>query len=237
MAQEQEQAMVKKEVDQSGQQQPPADEGQRPPEGGVVLSPEQYNALLDHVSTLEAKLMERPEGQSEVRKLDQLIDEAGGGQAPRGVPAPSGTAVEDMSPQQVLQQLYGAIQQNLIQPLETKIETLRIMNEIDKVSTKKGNEDFWDYAPMVKEIAIKNPTLSIQQAYNLAKTEGTRKPAGSGEGGLTKKSDLLYTLPKRPNVVGGEKPGASGSNLKGTAPLTRRDAASEAFDKATGGKV
>lgn len=203
---------------------------------GVVLTSEQYNALLDHVATLETKLMESPVGAREVRKLDDLVDEAQN--APQKVVQPKGPQkpLEDMTPQEVLGILYNNIAQNLIQPLETKIETLRIINEIDKVAGKPGNEDFWDYAPRVRELAIRNPTLSIQQAYRLAKTEESGKPEGKGDAGLTKKSDVLYTLPKRPNIVGGEKPGASGSNLKGTAPLSRRDAASEAFDRATSGK-
>jgi hypothetical protein len=141
-----------------------------------------------------------------------------------------------MTPQQVIGLLYQNIQQQLIQPLETKVETLRIMSEIDKVANKQGNEDFWDYAGLVKEIAIRNPTLSIQQAYNLAKTEGKRGPTGPGETGLKKKSDSLFTLPPRPNIPAGEKPGASGSQMRPTAPLSRRDAASEAFDRATSGK-
>lgn len=205
-------------------------------EQGVTLTAEQYNAVLDHIASLESKILSQPQGKSEVRDLDSLIQEAEGPGRKGAQQVNQNVSLEDMTPQQVMDHLFASIHQQFIQPLETKVETLRIMNEIDKVASKPGNEDFWDYAQDVKAIAIRNPTLSIQQAYRLAKTEG-RRESGPSESGLQKKSDVLFTLPKRPaNIAGGEKPGASGSTLRGNAAPSRRDAASEAFDKIVGGK-
>ncbi len=207
---------------------------------GVFLSSEQYAALLDHVSSLEAKIINDsgPQGKKDIQNLDDLID-AGTTGADRGG-KPNGQKLEEMSPEQVVDHIAMAIHQKFIAPLEAKVETLRLMNEIDKVANAKGNEDFWEYAGRVKEIAIQNPTLSIRQAYHLAKQEGTRRPAPSGEQGLNKKSDVLYTLPPRPNgktnIAGGERGGASQSTLRENKELSRRDAASEAFDAAVKGK-
>jgi hypothetical protein len=229
----------------SGQPPPQANEAGSPPSPtgeGVVLSPEQYNAVLDHIADLEAKLMSGG-SRSEVQTLDTLVNEAQQQARPQQQrqqqqqqPIPQQADLENMTPQQVLSLLYNQIQTNLIQPLDTKIETLRIMSEIDKVAGKAGNEDFWEYAAQVKEIAIRNPTLSIQQAYRLAKTEEKRELKGPGDSGLQKKSDVLFTLPKRPNIPTGEKPGSSGAALRSATQPTRRDAASEAFDKVVSGK-
>lgn len=214
---------------------PPAKEGEgQPPvvEPKVELTGEQYNAILDHIAALESKLLATPQGRGEVKRLDDLIDEAQERPQPPAPPVGQKLNFEDMAPEQVINHLMGAIHQNLIKPLEVKVETLRIINEIDKVASKQGNEDFWDYADEVKNLAIKNPTLTIAQAYQLAKSDGKRKPAGPGEPGLIKKSDKLFSLPPRPNIAGGEKPGASGAQVRSTTPISRRDAASEAFDNA-----
>lgn len=205
--------------------------GQTLPEGEqeVKLTGEQYNAILDHIATLETKLMERPGGEKQVQSLDDLISEAEG--RSKAPPPVDDTKLEDMSPQQVVGMLYQAIRQELIQPLETKLETMRIMNEIDKVANTPGNEDFWEYADTVKAIAIKNPTLSIKQAYNLAKTDSPRKPGAPGDAGLLKKNDVLFTLPPRPKAgAGGERPQAPGSSMRPSGEISRRDAASAAFD-------
>ena len=205
-------------------------------EAKVELSGAQYEAILDHIAALETKLMDTGTGKKEVATLDELIEEGQGGQPKAPPQGARGKPIEEMAPQEVLNMIAGMIHQNYIAPLETKVETLRIMQEIDKVAAKAGNEDFWDYAQEVKAIAIKNPTLSIQQAYRLAKTEGTRKPKAEGDTGLSKKSDLLFTLPKRPSIAGGEKPGASSTGMRGATPISRRDAAREAFDAVMGGK-
>lgn len=203
--------------------------------GKVELTGQQYDALLDHVASLEARLMETGSGKKEVETLDDLIEE-GQGARPQQGRTPVQKPLEEMNPQEVMQTLMGVIHQKLIVPLETKVETLRIMNEIDKVASKPGNEDFWEYAQTVKEIAIRNPSLSIERAYRLAKTENPREHKGKGEAGLSKKSDLLFTLPKRPSVTGGEKPGASGRGMSNQTPVTRKDAATAAFDEVMGGK-
>jgi hypothetical protein len=204
------------------------------------MSSEQYAALLDHVANLESVVINStPQGRSDVQTLDSLVNEGDG--APRGSAPAEGVKLEDMSPDQVMNHIFQTIHKQFVEPLEIKVETLRLMNEIDKVANKSGNEDFWEYAGAVKEIAMKNPGLSIQRAYNLAKSEGKRGSNPQGDTGLVKKSDLLFTLPKRPNVPvqggGGEKPtGVPRGTTRGSGELTRRDAASEAFDKITKGK-
>lgn len=205
----------------------------------VTLSSEQYAAVLDHIATLEAKIMEGPQGRKEVQTLDNLVDEAGSGQKRVGDAPPSNLPLDQMSPEQVIGHIFQAIQKQYIEPLEVKVETLRLMSEIDKVANTKGNEDFWEYANAVKEIALKNPTLSIQRAYHLAKQEGKRGPNTQGEPGLQKKNEVLFTLPQRPRGVtggGGEKPGGPTRGMtRGSEDLSRKDAASQAFDAAVKG--
>lgn len=216
----------------TGVAQPPAEES-------VTLSKEQYEAVLDHIATLESKVLNAtPQGKRDIQTLDSLVNEGDG--APRGGAPAEGVKLEDMSPDQVMNHIFQTIHKQFVEPLEIKVETLRLMNEIDKVANKPGNEDFWDYADQVKEIALRHPGLSIQRAYNLAKSEGKRGPSTPGEPGILKKNDLLFTLPKRPGSVqggGGEKPGGvPRGTTRSSDELSRRDAASEAFDRITKGK-
>lgn len=207
---------------------------------GVVLSSEQYAALLDHISTLETKVINAtPQGAKDIQTLDSLVNEGDG--APKGEAPPAGVKMEDMTPDQIMGYIFQTIHKQYVEPLEIKVETLRLMNEIDKVASKPENADFWEYADQVKQLAMRHPGLSIDRAYKLAKAEGKRGPSTSGDQGLIKKSDLLFTLPKRPDLPvrggGGEKPTGVGRDMtRGSGELTRRDAASEAFDKATKGK-
>lgn len=216
------------------------DPGQKKDEGGeeeiVPLTSSQYNALLDHVADLEAQVMDSRRGSKEIKKLDDLIEE--GEDGPQRRAAPRDTPIEEMTPQQVLQSLVQGIHQNLIRPIEMKVETMRVMLEIERTANKKGNEDFWEYGDAVREIAMRNPTLSIQEAYELAKSRGTRKKGEPSDVGLVRKSGVLHTLPLRKgtSVQGGEKPGASRATMKGPESVSRRDAASEAFDAVMGGK-
>lgn len=220
--------------------------GGEPPTGGepqsVTLSNEEYAALLDHVANLESKVINgTPQGRQDVRTLDSLIDEAGDPTYQGRVPAApaAGVKLEDMSPDQIIGHIFNTIKKEMVEPLEIKLETLRLMNEIDKVASKPENKDFWEYADQVKEIALNNPKLSINRCYQLAKAEGKRGSGTPGDTGLVKKDSLLYTLPPRPKVQGGggEKPtGVPRGVTTGSGELSRRDAASAAFDQATKGK-
>jgi hypothetical protein len=203
---------------------------------GVTLTAEQYSALLDHVATLEAKAMQSSGGSQDVRTLDNLIDEAGNPQA-LVQPPPNQLPLAEMTPDQVVAHIIQAVHKQYVEPLEVKVETLKLMNEIDKVASKPGNEDFWEYAPAVKAIALQNPTLTIARAYQLAKAEGKRQPSATGDPGLQKTSEVLFTLPQRPRVAGGggEKPTGSRTGITPTGELSRRDAASAAFDAAVKG--
>lgn len=203
---------------------------------GVTLSNEQYAALLDHVSSLESELINRSKsGSKDVQTLDNLINDAESTQTRTAPPLAKGKSLEEMTPEEVVGAIFQAVEEKYIKPLEVKVETLKLITEIDKVASKPGNEDFWEYADAVKDIAMKNPGLSIQRAYHLAKQEGSRKPSAQGDKGLNKKSELLYTLPVRPNITGGEKPGAVRTRTVSADGLSRRDAASAAFDAAVKG--
>lgn len=75
-------------------------------------------------------------------------------------------------------------------------------DELDKVRSQKGNEDFNEWLPEMKKLLENNPNLSVQQLLNLARSENPTKASEMREkykpkdeangvvfGGLTPTSD------------------------------------------------
>jgi hypothetical protein len=205
----------------------------------VELEPEQYAALLDRIEELEQK-------SNKVVPLDELVDEA------RDVrPAPvkpvqvSEEDLDSMSNKQLVDFIFKQADAALIpmfQQLDAKIETVRVLREIDtiekdpecqvevvdeKTGEVKKRPDFMDYKDEIYQIASKNPNLSLKEAYNLAKHGSKNKPKGD-------KARTLRALPPRP--VLGERPGSPSSVVKEPNPKTVKSAAERAWEDTVGNK-
>jgi len=198
----------------------------------VTLTEEQYGALLDKVAELETIALQP---KKETYTIDELT---------REVETEKEAKVVEVSPEDVDQ--MGNVQlanyivdrvvdagQQQIKTLDVKIESLKVLREIDKA--EGAHEDFWEHQEAVHRIASANPTLSIEQAYNLAKLE----KEGKGEGKELSPGDrgtVLHTLPPRTGIPSGEKPGVvSGATTK-TETTTMKEATERAWDEVAEGK-
>lgn len=61
--------------------------------------------------------------------------------------------------------------------LADALNTSTARAEIEKVSTAKGNEDFFEWSREIRDLMKTHPTISVAQAYRLAKTENPDKVA------------------------------------------------------------
>ena len=166
----------------------------------VTLSPEQYAALLDRIDEAETK------SKTKVLSLDELAEEVKSKprEERRGAEPPKPAKdLNEMTNQELVDYIFQVADASItpaLQDLSTKIETVKVLNEIDKLTSKEEFKDFWDYKEEIYKRASENPQLSLEDAYYLA--TGKAKPK---KGTTTDKKATLLTLPPRP--VLGERPG------------------------------
>lgn len=206
-------------------------------EGKVTLTAEQYNALLDRTAELEA-MAAKSRREEETVDLDTLVEEGKRGKGARETET-STTPVnlDEMTNTQLAQHIINIVNEQggaRLLKVETAIETLRVLREIDK--GEREHEDFWKYEDKIREVAMANPTLSIEDAYQLAKSKTPAKKEGE-EKETTTQTEKLLKLPKR--VPSGEKPHvAPGSTKPGEKGKSLRESALQAWDEVVGkGKV
>lgn len=190
----------------------------------VELSAEQYNALMDRLEELESSA-KAPKNQ-----IDALAEEGRTRRKDEEVQAP--VNLDELTNTQLAQFLVQANRQDN-QRLVQEIETQKVLREIDKCEVK--HEDFWDYKDEVHKTASENPTLTIEQAYQLAKGNNP-KPEKSEDGKASRTvTEKLLNLPSR--KVLGEKPGVASSSTKvANKDMSTKEAAEMAWDEITKGK-
>jgi len=189
----------------------------------VELTPTQYNAMLDAIDELN-ELKSASARASVTPTVDSLAEEGRGRVTPEGTTAED---LEEMRPRELINLILQEVDAKVSQPLMVKIEEIRVKDEIRELLKEEENKDFWDYKEEVYTIASRNPNLSIEEAYKLAKSnKGSSKKSDGGE-----KENTLKTLPGRRSVPVGEKPGPSGSSITASEPETRKEAAQMAWDK------
>lgn len=200
----------------------------------VVLSAEQYTGMLDRMTDLEER------GSRKVVPLRELVDEGKPERPSRPEARQPSKLLDDMSNKELVDYVFEVADEAftpLFQQLDTKIETIKVLNEIDKIEKdsdcrgQDGKTDFWLYKDEIYQIASANPKLTIKQAYKLAKQEHGEKSSKSPE---REKKATLLTLPPRP--VLGERPGPASSVTRMGDPKDIKGAASKAWDEVMGGK-
>ena len=204
-------------------------EGEKKEERGqkvVTLSEVQYAALLDRVAELESVPFSRAK---EVYNIDELAEEGRG--KGKGVKEEEEEVDwEDLSNKELVGKVVGVLNQTGLK-LQTQIETLKVLREIDKA--ERDHDDFWEYEKKVREISMENPALSIEDAYQLAKTKSpVKKKEGEKEkekGERTTKTEKLLNLPSR-----GDSLGVVSSSTKGSEIKTLKEAANKAWDEVVG---
>lgn len=195
----------------------------------IKLTPSQYAALLDRMSELESpRSSGRRVVDDEPGDLDSLIEE--GTKKGKGEEKPplSPEDIDGLSNSQLVQLLTGELNQYMM-PVLTRIEKMRVETELR--DTRKEHEDFEDYSDEVYKLTVRDPQLSIEDAYLLAK--GRKEKAKPKEGDKEKdkekdKKGKLFNLPPRP--VFGERPGPS-HNVAKTTPKTLMEATERAYEE------
>jgi len=213
-----------KEGEKEQQSQPSAEK--------VELSADQYEALLDRLQELET-LAQKPAKQQEGPiDIETLAAQAKEPSMPK---EDEDIDIDELPPKQLLKLIEQQIT-NTITPLMEEVQTLKVLREIDKCEAKYP--DFWDYEEDLRQIAMSNPMLTIEQAYQLAK-------AGKGEKGEDKeketstktRTEKLLRLPPRPRATAAEKPGvATSSTEKKDEIKTIKSAAERAWEEVIGSK-
>ncbi len=203
-------------------------------EENITLSQAQYDALLGRLDELEDLEEEQKKGQGGKKSpenVDELIEEARKGVSEVGQKL-TPEIIDQMKPTQLLRLVHQLNQEALL-PVLSKIEELRLQREIDSITSSKEGEDFDLYKQEIYEIASKNPTLTLKQAFKLAKSENPEKATKSKEKTEERegeRKELLRTLPRR-RFPSGERSGVSVSASKVSEPETRMDAAQMALDE------
>jgi hypothetical protein len=185
----------------------------------VELAPEAYNALLDRLDELEGLALNKS-------KPSNIDDLANAGNQRVGVPKSlSEDDINEMKPTQIINLVLQHVNDTQVKPLLVKIEEMNIRDEIKDIT--KDEEDaklFESLKEEIYQVASKNPTLSLKQAFLLAKeSEGSVKPNSSPSN-----KDSLRHLPPR-QTIPGEKPNTARVTVGDKVPETRRDAATEAL--------
>jgi len=208
----------------------------------ISLTKEQYSAILDRMDELEqlalSKVEEKGSKGSRRETVDDLAEEARVGRRGREQEVIN---LDEMTNTELVQYLSHNLDAQVIQPLSMQIQTLKVMNEIDKAAGK--HDDFFDYHDRIKEIAIENPTLSIEKAYKMAKLEAkeeeeeaSEEAESKGKGKekpLTKQGKgVKLLLPPRPTL--GERPGTAAAATRQGPAKTTRQAAERAWDEVMG---
>jgi hypothetical protein len=198
-------------------------------EGEVVLTAMQYNALLDRLDELETESANgKPKGGTG-DEVDDLVKDG------KGKPAGGGEGlteeqVNKMTPAQLTKLILTSVQTMNVQatqPLLVRLEEIRIGAEIKDL--KKDPEiakDFDSLKEQIFQVASRNPNLSIEEAYYLAKKNA---PKPKDNGGEKQDKDVLRTLPKR--RIPGEKPGGGAGGVLDATPHTRTSAAALAIEQ------
>jgi len=192
---------------------------------GITLSVEQYNALMDRLDELEdAELGTAVKRESAGDDVDALAQEG----LRRARTTEKEVDLDKLPPQEQFNLVIETIGERYIQPLLIKMQEMTIRQEIKDLEASEEGKDFKSFEKEVYLIGRKNPTLSVREAFLLAKEKAGGKGA-KDESDPLKRKELLRTLPARRFPMG-EKPGQSSSISKEDRGSTRVDAATAALE-------
>jgi len=214
-------------------------------EGKVVnLSEEQYGQLLDRIAELEElSSTAKSRVSKEVYDIDELAEEGKRERREKGKEEEeakqlTSEEIDNMSNTQLVNFIFQQGDQR-IGDMNVKVETLRVLREIDKAEDKYP--DFWKHEKEVRQMAIENPSLSIDKVYKLVKLEkgeeipkGEKKKEGEEEEATAKVTRTEKILRLSPRGSIGEKPGVASRSTKGSEIKTLKEASSRAWDEIVG---
>jgi hypothetical protein len=146
---------------------------------------------------------------------------------------------DDMTNKQMVDWIVtnlGQVVSRTAQPLVNEITQLKVLQEMDKCERK--HDDYSLYEEDIMKIAVKKPSLSIEEAYKLAKAEDPTRGEGvkeTGEKTSRTKTERLLNLPSRGSL--GDKSKMPSNLVQENKVYSLEEAAKAAFAKIqTGGK-
>jgi hypothetical protein len=192
----------------------------------IQLDAEVYSALLDRLDELEAKGSQR--GEEPKEDLDSLAQQ---GQPQQQQGLPKQVDLERLNNQGLATYIARELTSDVINPMLVKLSQIELRLEEKELSSQF--EDFKDVKREAYAILHKNPSLSLEQSYHLAKTQQAKSEKPKTEKSdetTTAKSGALRHLPPRPAL--GEKPSgaASSATHAATSYKTNRSAAERAIE-------
>ncbi len=212
----------------------------------VVLTLEQYDALMSRLDELEAQEGGEDDDEGQGDKIIEKLSNIG--KSKSGSKKVASFNFDDMSMGDFAKYIGAFLQENVIRPMSAAIEGVKLEIEEDKLLRDGKAVNYEKVREDVYKTAASNPNLSLRQAYDLVlKDKGlTDEPkAGGNEGelndnknksdkGAKGNEDLLKTLP--PRVPGfSEKPRGFSKSIdqeeKGDEEISTRDAATEAWEE------
>ena len=190
----------------------------------IQLDAEVYSALLDRLDELEAKSSGKEETKED---LDSLAREA----QPAQQGLPKQVDLERLNNSGLATYIARELTSDVINPMLVKLSQIELRLEEKELSSQF--EDFKDVKREAYAILHKNPSLSLEQSYHLAKTQQAKSEKPKTEKSdepTTAKSGALRHLPPRPAL--GEKPSgaASSATHAATSYKTNRSAAERAIE-------
>ena len=199
----------------------------------VVLEPEQYNALLDRLHDLEELALKG--GRGKARTVDELAEDLEQRPAPARENRVDPNQINNLTNLQLAQMILQEVNHTVTTPLLTKLEEIRVSEEIKdlrrELKATDSGDDFDDLKDEIYKVASRNPNLSIKQAYKLAKKDEAAKgkdiSENEGSERTTKGKDVLRHLP--PRVPFSERPTHSRSATDLGPASTRQEAAERAI--------
>lgn len=193
----------------------------------VELDLDTYNALLERLDELEAKNSkpskeeEEPEPEDEVDKLAK--------EARPQPPAERPIDLNRLSNEQLAHFIASELAKDVINPLVVKLSQLEL--RLEEKDLKERYQDFNDYKKDAYNILYKNSSLSLEQAYRLAKSSNPKKKSDSNEEPESdRKAELLKNL-RRPATLGEKPSAAAAGEMKTSRPKDVRTAAERAIEE------
>ena len=204
--------------------------GSSSPDDAVTLDRGTYEALLDQIAELEATSTAKA-------SVDDLTKDLEPEPKPKPAEFDLG-AIDQMSNSQLATFIIDIINEQggaAINELSKKLESITVLREIERAESK--HDDFWQHEKDVRRIAMKNPSLTIEEAYKLAKAEAAEKgtgPKSDGDPPPKTKTERVLRLPPRGAV--GERPShIAGATTTGkSSAMTLRAAALSSWDEIVG---
>ena len=204
------------------------DQETKQPDQKVELDSETYSALLDRLDELEALYAGRKNEEKGGDDLDSLAEQA----QPKQQQQPQQMDLERLNNKGLATYIARELTSDVINPMLVKLSQIELRLEEKELSGQY--EDFKDVKKETYALLHKNPSLSLEQAYHLAKTQVEKsdkpKTKTDDESAPAKRGSLRH-LPPRP-VSRGEKPSgaATGATHPATTYKTNRSAAERAME-------